>query len=76
MHSGIERYQFIHELDQLLRSNEPDSLDKALSLAAQYLQMPSEDILAQCCSEPFGSLRKKLGQLEEPPEQTAHFWDI
>jgi hypothetical protein len=51
------------QLDQLLRSNEPGSLDKALRLTAQYLETSPEDIVAQSCSRPVGSLREKLGRL-------------
>jgi hypothetical protein len=62
MPMGIKREQFIHDLDQLLRSNEPGSLDKALRLTAQCFDISPEDLVAECCSRPLGSLRKELGQ--------------
>jgi len=63
---GVKRDQFIHELQQLLHSNEPGSLDKALCLTAQHLEISPEEIVSECCSRPLASLRQKLGQLIEP----------
>jgi hypothetical protein len=62
---AFERDEFINDLDQLLCSNEPESLDKALHLIAQYLEMSPENIVAECFSRPSGSLRNKLGRWYE-----------
>jgi len=44
---GTKRDQFIQQLDRLLHSREPGSRGKALRLAAQYLEMSPEDIVAE-----------------------------
>jgi hypothetical protein len=63
MKPNVNQQEFINDLDQLLRSNEPESLDKALQVIAQYLEMSPEEIVSECCSRPSGSLRNKLGKL-------------
>ena len=47
IHVGMERDQFVHELDRLLHSKEPGSLAKALRLTSQYLEIPPDDIVAE-----------------------------
>jgi hypothetical protein len=44
---GIKRDESIQPLDRLLHSKEPGSPAKALHLAAQYLEMSPEEIVAE-----------------------------